>query len=119
MVSEVERRPASVWPLGCHLAEEMEARGWTTDDVLRRMPTVVPDRDLLAFMLILCVHEDGLLIGDRLFYQIATAFDVSEEYFRRLDKVWRDNPQAREAFECPDSLFGPIARATLDTEQPE
>lgn len=106
----MERRPASVWPLGSFLAEEMQARGWTTDDVVRRMPTLVPERDLMAFMITLCVHKDGLLIGDKMFYMLAAAFNVSEEFLRNLDKVWRDNPDAREPFECPDELFGPISR---------
>ena len=40
-------------------------------------------------------------------------FDVSEEYFRNLDKVWRDNPSRRSEWKCPESLFGPISRRSL------
>jgi hypothetical protein len=110
------RIPAAVFCLAEHLCDEMLARGWKTQDVAMRMGGTVDDmaRNLLALDLIMCVHKDKLLIGDRLFAGLARAFDVPEELFRNLDKAWRDAPaETRQPFDPPESIFGPISRRAL------
>jgi hypothetical protein len=109
-----DRAPAEVWPLACHLAEEMQARGWMAEDVAIRLKTGDGFvRDLMALNLLLCVHRDKLLVGDKLFSGLARAFDVDEQYFRKLDSVWRENPSKRTPWECPEELFGAASREAL------
>lgn len=100
------RTPAEVWPLASYLADEMAAREWTVWDVAARMS----DRysrgvNALALNLLLCVHEDGLLVGDDLFSGLAAAFGVNEQFFRNLDVAWRKYPDRRVPFECPEGLL--------------
>lgn len=116
---DAERKPAQVWPLASFIAEEMEARGWDTDDVAMRMGYKTDEEfglDLLSFGMLLCVQEDGLLVGDNLFRKMALAFDVSENYLRKLDFAWRHWPDRREPFECPEKLFGPKFTASFPTQ---
>jgi len=105
--------PAEVFPLASYLWEEMEARGWTTDDVAMRMPAAngyEAGINLLTVMMVLAVQRDGCLIGDELFAKLAAAFDVSEDLFRNLDATWRKWPDRRAPFDCPDKAYGPMAR---------
>lgn len=114
-----EHIPAEVFPLAQFVCEEMEARGWTSDDVAIRMGYKTDEEyglDLFSFGLLMSVQEDGLLVGDELFRKLALAFDVSEEYFRNLDATWRKWPDRRVPFECPDSLFGPRLKSGFPTE---
>ena len=111
------RVPAQVWPLASYIAEEMEARGWTTDDLALRMGEHTAEGvgvDMLTAMLLLSVQDDKLLVGDEMFAKLSVAFDVDEMYFRNLDAVWRNNPDRRAAFEAPESLFGPVSTSGLD-----
>lgn len=110
-----ERIPAEVWPLASFLVEEMEARGWKTDDVAVRMGgTTVEEvsRDLLCLDLLLCVQDDKLLLGD-MPAKLAKAFDTSEDLWTNLDAYWRKYPERRADFDCPESIFGPASRRAL------
>lgn len=101
-----ERIVAEAWPLAFYLAEEMDARGWTTLDVATRMGGKDIGRDVLIVGLLLAVHRDGLLFGDDVFAGLARAFDLSEEFLRNLDAAWRKAPpETRQKFEAPDHLF--------------
>jgi hypothetical protein len=106
-------RPAEVWPLAAFLVEEMEARGWRSIDVAMRMGATNVDglaRNLLALDLLLCVQNDGLLVGDRMFGNLARAFDVSEDYFRNLDAAWRNAPpESHVEWKCPETMFDPVS----------
>lgn len=111
--------PAEVFPLAQYVCEEMQARGWNSDDVALRMGYKTNEEfgiDLIAFGFLLSVHEDNLFVDDKLFRKLATAFDVSEEFFRNLDAMWRKWPDRRAAFECPESLFGPLLKSSIPTE---
>lgn len=90
-------------PLAYFLAEEMDARGWTSVDVALRMAGDY-SVNIFAFELGMSVHEDGLLWGD-LLDQVAAAFDLSSEMLTVLDKQWRNNPKGRVAFLCPERLL--------------
>jgi hypothetical protein len=98
--------PASVWPLASFLVEEMQVRGWTTLDVASRMESddPLPTRVLLVD-LILAVQSDSMAIDNTTFEKLAEAFNVSSEYLRNLDKTWREHPEAREPFDCPEHLL--------------
>jgi hypothetical protein len=108
-----ERIPAEVFPLAEYLADEMTARGWQTEDVAARMDGQEFIKDLLCLDILMCVHDDQMLIGDELFGGLAHAFDVNEDYLRNLDRTWRENPDKRVPFKPPESLFGPISRSCI------
>lgn len=109
--------PAEVFCLAEMLADEMIERGWKTEDVALAMGAQTEDqftKDLLAIDLLMCVHKDKLLVGDRLFAGLAKAFGVDEQYLRNLDDAWRQSPpERRSPFSPPDSIFGPISRRAL------
>lgn len=108
-----ERAPAEVYALADHLCDEMVVRDWTTTDVALRMGgNSARDFaiDLLSLDLLMCVQEDGCLVGDELFDKLAVVFEVSPDYFRNLDDAWRKWPDKRVAFEPPQSIFGPASR---------
>jgi hypothetical protein len=102
-----EREPVEVWPLTHFLCEEMQARGWTTADVAIRMKTSDGyGIDKLTLDLLMANEEANLIIDDNTFAALARAFGVSEQYFRNLHAVWKNWPDRRVAFECPESIFG-------------
>ena len=110
-----KRIPAEVFCLAELLSDEIIARGWTTDDVAARMGGSVEDcaRNLLAINLIMCVHDDKLLIGDRLFADLTEVFGVDPMFFRNIDAAWRENPKQRRPFTAPEEIFGPASRRAL------
>lgn len=108
-----ERIPAEVFSLAEHLGEEMEARGWTVEDVAIRMGGDF-GIEVLALALLLSVQEDNLIIEDKTIVRLAAAFDVSPDLFRNLHNTWLRHPDRRQKYEAPDSLFGPQVRASLD-----
>lgn len=110
------RKPVEVWPLASFLCDEMEARGWQTQDVAVRMGGKTSDdmaHDLLELDLIMCVQDDKLTIGDETFLKLSQAFGVSAECFKNLDAKWREWPDRREPFEPPDSIFGEISQYSI------
>jgi len=114
MEKGTERIPVDVFPLASFIADELQARGWQTEDVAARMDSERGFvRDLLCLDLIMCVHQDNLLIDNETFGGLAHVFGVSEDFFRNLDRVWRENPDRRTPYQPPESLFGPISRGTI------
>jgi len=107
--------PAEVFSLAEYLAEEMEARGWKTDDVAIGMKTSRgPVRDTLIVDVILAVSgQRPMTIDDETFAGLARAFGVSEEMFRNLDRAWREHPDRQSKFECPDALFSPMSKRAV------
>lgn len=110
-----ERIPAQVFCLAELLSDEMVARGWTTTDVALRMGGDEEQfaKNLLALDILMCVHEDKLLIGDRMFDAMTKVFDVDPMFFRNIDAAWRENPDRRSPFTPPESIFGPVSRRAL------
>lgn len=105
-----EREPAEVYCLAEFLAEEMLVRGWTAADVGRRMCIALDwKHDALVLDVILAVQKDGLQINDETFDGLARAFDISPQFFRNIDEMWRKWPDRRVPFECPDNVFSKVA----------
>jgi len=98
------RTPAEVFPLAQFMAEEMDERGWTAVDVAKRMGGDY-GKNIGIVNLVLCVHRDSMRLDDCI-DDLALAFDVSAEMFRKLHQTWLDNPSARLPFECPEHLLG-------------
>jgi hypothetical protein len=108
-----DRIPAEVFSLAEMLCDEMQARGWQTEDVAFRMGGTFDDfvRNLLTIDLLMCVQRDTLLVGDRMFNGLAHAFNVDHRTLRNLDAAWRQAPPDHRApFTPPDSIFGPLSR---------
>ena len=98
--------PAQVSHIAEFLCEEILARGWTTADVAQRMKTSRSAAiDMLIIDMLICVHEDGLLMDDETCDGLGRAFGVSSAYWRNLDNGWRKWPDRRSPFTPPDSVF--------------
>lgn len=109
-----ERVPAEVFCLAEFLCDEMQERGWKTEDVAVRMKTPSgAAMDLFCLDLVMAVQDDGLILDDELFSGIARAFDVSPEFFRNLHETWKRYPDRRSPFKCPEEIFGPISRRAM------
>lgn len=114
MTEDCDRTPAEVFPLAMFLADEMQKRGWRTEDVALRMKNKRGFAiDLLCLDMLMAVQSDNLLLDGETVYGLARAFDVVSDYFVRLDKAWRENPARRATWACPEELFGPISRRAL------
>lgn len=108
-----DRTPAEVFSLAEMLCDEMQERGWQTEDVAFRMGGTFDDfiKNLLAIDLLMCVQKDKLLVGDRLFNALGAAFNIDHRTLRNLDAAWRRAPPGRRApFSPPDAIFGPLSR---------
>ena len=104
----VEREPVEVFCLASYLAEEMEARGWTSSDVGVRMGGETA-LDTLTVDLLLAVQDDNLIISGDTYRALERAFGVSEGFFERLDSAWHKYPDRRVPFDAPDFLFSDAA----------
>lgn len=78
--------PAEAFPVGVFLREEMEARGWDDQDIIRRSPD-----GATALSMLMAVHVDSpnLLLDRDTAIALSRAFGVSEQYFINLDAAYR------------------------------
>lgn len=97
-----EDKAVSVFHPAEYICEELQARGWTTADLVAAAGGDAVD--ILAVDLYLCVHQDSVIIGS-LSDLFARGFGTSVEYWRDLHQAWLDNPDVREPFEAPDELL--------------
>jgi HTH-type transcriptional regulator / antitoxin HigA len=87
----VKTEPAEVFPVGVFVRDEIQARGWTVDDLLNRMPG---DRGLNSLWLdLVFAHPDfdlemqrDIRLGDA--QPLAHAFDTSLEFWENLDSAY-------------------------------
>lgn len=85
--------PAEVFPVCVFVKEEMEARGWTLDDLIDHMPG---DQNVNRLTLELVFEapefdEDirkGLRIGEQTAVGLAHAFGTSKDFWLNLDAAW-------------------------------
>lgn len=106
--------PAEVFCMQEYLAEEMQTRGWKTEDVAVRMGTHRgAAMDLFLFDIIMCVPDEKLIIDDEMFTAFGRAFGVDPQFLKNLHAVWLAHPGKRAPFNVPDSLFGPTSRRAM------
>lgn len=79
----------SAWPVGHFIKEEMDARGWTQEDLARRLGDPF-DVAMCTLELILHVHDPRVLLGVKTAQALGEAFGVSADLFLNLDKSWRE-----------------------------
>ena len=80
-----------------HLAEiiqdEMKERGWSMTDLVMNMGPFFTERDWgicqLSWEFFFSAREPYVVLGDTMAKQLATAFDVSPEFFTNLHEGWR------------------------------
>lgn len=92
-----ERIPAQIFHPWDFIAEELEAREWTVDDLALRMGgDFAVNRLSLDF---LEGREPGLHIGEESAEQLARAFGTSAQLWINLDKQWHDAINRQESRE--------------------
>lgn len=83
-----DRKPAEVFHLADYLQEEMDARGWTLDDVAVRMTARQLCINKLALELFFAVREKNVVLGN-MGNDLAEAFGVSPEFLNNMHEAWR------------------------------
>lgn len=77
------------------IAEELEARGWSLDDLAQRMPgDFGVNRLALDFYMTIGAETPGLRIGESA-AGLAAAFGVSPELFTNLERAWVEHPSTK------------------------
>lgn len=81
------RIPAETFPPGEFIEDEMKYRGWTLDDLHRRLG----DDPITCCCVDLCmaVHDKNLLMDERTAEALGRAFGTSSDYWMNLDRAWR------------------------------
>lgn len=89
------RTPAEAFHPSVFIAEELEARGWSLDDLALRMPGDFGiNRCALDFYMTIGAETPGLRIGESA-SALAAAFGVSPELFANLERAWVDHPTTK------------------------
>jgi len=77
------------------IADELEARGWSLDDLAQRMPgDFGVNRLALDFYMTIGAETPTMRLGESA-AGIAAAFDVSPELFLNLEKAWVEHPTTK------------------------
>lgn len=83
-----DRRAAQVFHPWDFIAEELECRDWTVDELAMRMGgDFAVTRLSLDF---LETREPGIVIGEESAAALGRAFGTSPEFWLNLDKQWHD-----------------------------
>ena len=77
-----DRQPAQAFPVGEHLLEEIEARGWTLRETAAKLDWSLNPLRLVLF------ERQPLLIP--MAYDLMQVFDVSEDFWLNLDRQYRE-----------------------------
>lgn len=87
--------PVEAFHPNIFIKEELEAREWSIDDLVRRMPGDYGINHLAIDMYLdLGADEPNMRLGD-MAAEIARAFGVSDEFFTNLEKTWFDHPTTK------------------------
>jgi HTH-type transcriptional regulator/antitoxin HigA len=90
MSGEIIRLPSQADHPSTFIEEELEARGWTLDDLASRMGNDVGiNRLTLDMYFVVGPTDKNLLIGQETADQLGAAFDVSPQFFLNLKSAWR------------------------------
>ena len=76
----MKQRIKEVYPVTVFIREEMEARGWTVQDLIKY--------SWLRPAKIKLILEDGMIITKPMATGLARAFGTSMEYWLNLQKLW-------------------------------
>lgn len=76
---------------GNFIAEELDARGWSTTDLAARMGGD-PAIDRLTVDMLIAVEDRKMVLDEKTAFGLARAFDVSPQFFVNLDRLWRGLP---------------------------
>lgn len=84
--------------------DEMRARGWSRDELARRMCRIVTPYDFgvmrLALDLYLEIRTPDAILGD-MAEDFARAFGIDADVWVRLDHAWRSHPSTQKASAGP------------------
>lgn len=86
-----ERVPAEAFHISEFIQDEMNARGWSRDDVYERLG--YDARDCLAFDLMMDVKDKDILMSRREDQALQDVFGITDPgFFTRLYDAWRVHP---------------------------
>jgi len=88
MTPDTEFTPAEVFPPSEYIEEEMNARGWSVEDLARRMGGNY-GVTVLSLQLLFAVQDTHLMLGEKTAKGLARAFGTSEALWTNLDAQWR------------------------------
>jgi len=84
------RKLAAVFPVGSFVLDEMQERGWSIEELTRRMDGK-PETQLTLELLI-CAPTKGATLDEKTAELLAAAFGTSKELWQKLDEQWQQNP---------------------------
>jgi hypothetical protein len=89
----MERMEKTKMHLAELLEEEMNARGWTLDDLVMNMgPHFTPEEwgiCHLSWDMFFTLRTPDVILGDVMAQQLGDAFDVTPAFFTNFHEAWR------------------------------
>lgn len=82
------REIAETFPTGEFIQDELDARGWTTDDLAVRMGGDAAMNKLTVDLLI-HVPDKNMILDTETAEGLSRAFGVSAQFFLNIDATWR------------------------------
>lgn len=86
----MNERPAELFHVGVYIADELEARGWTTADAAKRMGGDPAVDELALDLWIACGDTEHLVMSDECARSLSLAFGISPEVWMNLHKSFVD-----------------------------
>lgn len=102
----VTRVPAEAFHPSIFIKEELEARKWTVDDLVRRMPGEYGVNYLAVDMYLEIGPDEPNARLNEMATEISAAFGVSPELFANLERAWVEHPTTQAAMAAPRSCHG-------------
>lgn len=92
--------PAECFPVGEYIADELEARGWTTRDLAERMGGDVDLNQCTIELTIACgVSHPQVSMGTETAQGLSRAFGTSADVWLNLDRAYRECREHRAKLE--------------------
>ena len=91
-VSLIPRTPATTFPVGSFILDEMHERGWSTKELVQRMGG--DDVTRLTVELLIHAPTKGAILDQETAIRLATAFGTSKELWLKIDETWQQSKQA-------------------------
>lgn len=97
MTAQVIRLPLQADHPSWFIQEEMDARGWSLDDLALKMPGEFGlNRLSLDFYFEVGPTTPNMIIGQATADKLGVAFDVSPDFFLNLETAWRNRQPTRK-----------------------